>query len=252
MPRPIKYRRVCRMPQCTEFIPVENSKPVAVVLTVDEYETIRLIDREGRSQEDCAMQMQVGRSTVQRIYNSARKKLADALVGGMTIRIEGGDYRLCDSNEGDCSHSSCHRRINSKTGGIIMKIAATFENNKIFQHFGRTQQFKVYTVEDKKISWVEIVDTNGTGHGALAGFLKEMGVNVLICGGMGMGARNALAAAGIEICGGVTGDADMAVVQYLQGTLDYSASANCDHHDHHHGDGHNCGNHGCGDHGCHK
>lgn len=240
MPRPIKYRRVCRMPRCKEFCPAGNADAVAVVLTVDEYEAIRLIDREGCSQEECALQMQVGRSTVQRIYNSARKKLADALVGGMAIRIEGGDYRLYDNSE----------EI-SNTGGSIMKIAVTFEDNKVFQHFGRTQQFKVYTVEDNKISWVEIVNTNGNGHGALAGFLKDMGINVLICGGMGMSARNALAAAGIEICGGVSGDADMAVVQYLRGKLDYSADANCDHHDHHHGADHECGNHGCGDHDCH-
>ena len=250
MPRPVKHRRVCRMPRNTEFRPVSNPDAVAVILTVDEYEAVRLIDREGYSQEDCALQMEVGRSTVQRIYNSARKKLADALTGGMAIRIEGGDFRLCDSSPAQCRCKNCHRINRHNTGGIIMKIAVTFEDNKVFQHFGRTQQFKVYTVENGKISWVEIVNTNGTGHGALAGFLQAMGVKVLICGGMGMGARNALAASGIEICGGVSGDADMAVVQYLRGKLNYSPAANCDHHDHYHNDDHECGNHGCGGHSC--
>ncbi len=245
MPRPVKYRRVCRMPQYNEFLPSGRKDAVAVVLTVDEYETIRLIDREGYSQEDCAVQMQVGRSTVQRIYNSARKKLADALTVGMAIRIEGGDYRLCDRDENLCSRKGCVNNSKYKSGGFSMKIAVTFENNNVFQHFGRTQQFKVYTIEEGKIAWVEILNTNGTGHGALAGFLQSMGVRVLICGGMGMGARNALAACGIEICGGVSGDADMAVVHYLEGTLNYSAAANCDHHDHHHHDDHECGDHGC-------
>ena len=180
MPRPVKHRRVCRMPRNTEFRPVSNPDAVAVILTVDEYEAVRLIDREGYSQEDCALQMEVGRSTVQRIYNSARKKLADALTGGMAIRIEGGDFRLCDSSPAQCRCKNCHRINRHNTGGIIMKIAVTFEDNKVFQHFGRTQQFKVYTVEEGKISWVEIVNTNGTGHGALAGFLQAMGVKVLI------------------------------------------------------------------------
>lgn len=131
-----------------------------------------------------------------------------------------------------------------------MKIAVTYENGMVFQHFGRTQQFKVYEVAEGKVTGIKVVDSNGSGHGALAGVLQALGVNVLICGGMGMGAKNALAAAGIEVRGGVQGDADLAVATYLEGRLAYDPDYRCDHHDHHHGDDHQCGDHGCGGHNC--
>lgn len=131
-----------------------------------------------------------------------------------------------------------------------MKIAVTYENGEIFQHFGHTQNFKIYEAEDGKIISSEIVSTNGSGHGALAKMLKDLGVEVLICGGIGGGARMALFASYIELFGGVSGDADKAVEAYLAGNLSYDPDAKCDHHDHHHGEGHNCGEHDCGSHSC--
>ena len=126
-----------------------------------------------------------------------------------------------------------------------MRIAVTYENGQVFQHFGHTAQFKLYDVEDGKIVRQQVVDTAGSGHGALAGLLSGQKVDVLICGGIGGGAQAALAQAGIKLCGGVTGSADDAVRAYLAGTLDYSAEAQCSHHEH--GD-HHCGEdrHGCG------
>ena len=132
-----------------------------------------------------------------------------------------------------------------------MKVAVTYENGKIFQHFGHTEQFKIYVVEDGKILSSQVVDTLGSGHGALAGFLSMLGVEVLICGGIGGGAQNALAQAGIHLFGGVQGDADAAVANFAAGTLSYDPEARCDHHEHHHEEGHNCGNHDCGSHSCH-
>lgn len=132
-----------------------------------------------------------------------------------------------------------------------MRIAATYENGEIFQHFGHTQQFKVYDIEDGNILSEKIVDTNGQGHGALAGFLKQCEVDALICGGIGMGAQNALAEAGITLYAGVSGSADEAARALASGNLQYDADATCDHHDHHHGEDHACGNHSCGEHSCH-
>ena len=131
-----------------------------------------------------------------------------------------------------------------------MKIAITYDNGKIFQHFGRTEQFKVYEVEDNKVVSSEVIGSNGVGHGALAGLLSDRSVDVLICGGIGGGAQAALAEAGVELCAGAQGDADQAVEAYLKGEL-VSTGANCDHH----GEGHTCGDHeeghscgsGCGD-----
>lgn len=127
-----------------------------------------------------------------------------------------------------------------------MRIAVTYENGQIFQHFGRTEQFKVYDVEDGKVIASKVVDTMGRGHGALAGVLNLIEVDILICGGIGMGAQNALQEAGIKLLGGVSGDADKVVEDYITGNLDYNPEVRCDHHDHHHGEGHVCGNHGCG------
>ena len=111
MPRPKKCRKVCRLPQTREFHPAGAvSCGAAVILTVDEYETIRLIDKLGFSQEKCGSNMQVARTTVQAIYTSARKKLADALVDGRPLRIEGGDFQLCDGTESFCACGECHRR----------------------------------------------------------------------------------------------------------------------------------------------
>lgn len=133
-----------------------------------------------------------------------------------------------------------------------MKIAVTYENGQIFQHFGHTKAFKIYTVEDNKVVSADVVDTNGSGHGALAGMLRILGVDTLICGGIGGGAQTALKDAGIALYGGVSGDADTAVEEYLAGALIFNPNVKCSHHDHEHGQGgHTCGSHGCGSHSCH-
>lgn len=123
-----------------------------------------------------------------------------------------------------------------------MKIAVTYDNGAVFQHFGKTEQFKVYEVEGDKILSSEVIGSNGTGHGALAGLLAEAGIDVLICGGIGGGAQAALVEAGIELCAGAQGNTDEVVEAYLKGEL-VSSGANCDHH--HHEEGHSCGS-GCG------
>ena len=120
-----------------------------------------------------------------------------------------------------------------------MKIAVTYDNGNIFQHFGKTEFFKVYEVEDNKVISSEVIGSNGTGHGALAGLLAEQDVDVLICGGIGGGAQAALEEAGVELCAGAQGDVDQAVEAYLKGEL-VSTGANCDHH---HEEGHSCGHH---------
>ncbi len=132
-----------------------------------------------------------------------------------------------------------------------MKIAVTYENGQIFQHFGHTQSFKIYDVLGNDILSSEVINTNGSGHGALAGMLKALNVAVLICGGIGGGAQAALAQSGIMLYGGVSGNADDAVKALLDGTLMFNPNVKCNHHDHEHSEGHTCGNHGCGSNSCH-
>lgn len=136
-----------------------------------------------------------------------------------------------------------------------MRIAVTYENGLVFQHFGHTRQMKIYDVDNGRVTAEQTVDTAGSGHGALAGFLSGQKVDVLICGGIGAGAQEALAQAGIRLCGGVTGGADEAVKAFLADKLNYREDVHCAHHDHENHGGHGrCGEdkHGCTEdkHGC--
>lgn len=120
----------------------------------------------------------------------------------------------------------------------MKRIAVTYDNGKVFQHFGKTESFKVYEVEDDKIVSSEVIGSNGAGHGALATLLSENSIDVLICGGIGGGAQAALAENGIELCAGAEGDVDAVVENYLKGGL-VNAGVTCNHH----GEGHTCGEH---------
>ncbi len=250
MARPKKSRIVSSLPGCEGFVPLGYTQercPLCISMTVDEYETLRLIDYMGMTQEECAVQMNISRSTVTNIYESARFKIADALVNEKSLLIGGGDYDF--------------RQENKKTAKIAeedkkkMKIAVTYENGQIFQHFGHCENFKLYDVQDGKIISSHVENAAGSGHGALAGFLKDLGVEILICGGIGGGAQNALAEAGIRLYGGVSGSADAAAEALVKGTLEYNANVQCSHHGHHEG-GHSCGHHegghSCGSHKCHE
>lgn len=257
MSRPPKCRRVCHFPPALEFFPKSDDMPrEAVILTLDEYETIRLIDWEGLSQEECSGRMQVARTTAQKIYDSARHKLAQALVTGASLRIGGGAYRLCDGAEPcpgreGCFKHSLSQSYDTQKGEHVMRIAVTYENGEIFQHFGHTEFFKVYDVEDGKILSSQVVSTNGSGHGALAEVLHTLHADALICGGIGGGAQQALASVGIQLFGGVSGNADAAVEALISGNLAYNPDVKCNHHgEHHHEEGHTCGSHGCGNHSC--
>ena len=228
MARPTRCRRICIEPAYDSFRPEGIPTGEKITMTVDEYEVIRLVDLKKYTHEQCAQQMGISRTTVTEIYESARYKLADSLVHGKVLSISGGNYCFCDGRDPFC----CNQRI-----------GVTYENGEIFQHFGHTEKFKLYDVENGEIKQTQVVDTNGQGHGALASFLTNAGVEVLICGGIGGGAQAALAAAGIQLFGGVSGDADEAVLRFVSGNLNYNPEVRCSHHAHEH----SCGEHHCGE-----
>ena len=128
-----------------------------------------------------------------------------------------------------------------------MRIAVTYENGTVFQHFGHSERFKLYDFENGKLTGTKIIGTNGSGHGLLASLLQEQKVDALICGGIGIGAQMALADAGVKLYAGVQGAADEAAFALAAGTLDYDPDAHCDHHEHHDGE---CGHDHCADHHC--
>ena len=240
MPRPVRCRRIERQPLYRSFSPDDAAAPETVRITVDEFEAFRLLDGEGLTQEACAARMNIARTTVTAIYDSARKKIADALVHGKRLLVTGG---CCAFEPVEINQEIMEKRIG------VMRIAVTYENGEIFQHFGHTAQFKLYDAENGAITAAQVVDTDGSGHGALAGFLQAAGVDALICGGIGMGAQMALADAGIRLYAGVQGPADAAARALAEGTLVFDPDARCDHHGHSH-DG-DCGHANCADHHCH-
>ena len=208
------------MPVYRSFSPDDITASESVHMTVDEFEALRLLDAEGLTQEGCASRMNIARTTVTAIYDSARKKVADALVNGKRLLITGGH---CEFEPVEI------KQVIIEKGKDTMRIAVTYENGEIFQHFGHTEQFKLFDVEGGKIVNEQVVNTNGSGHGAL-------------------GAQMALADAGIKLYAGVQGSADDAAKALAEGNLEYDPDAHCDHHGHHH-DG-DCGHEHCGEHHC--
>lgn len=252
MPRPNKAKKIGKVPVCRHFTTEDSvrDKGLELVMSIEEFESVRLIDYLGLTQAEAALRMAVGRGTVQSLYTSARRKIARYLVEGSCLKISGGNYAVdapvAAAREDLYADSSLWK------GDFNMKVAVTYENGQVFQHFGHTSQFKLYTIEDGKIADTMIVDTNGSGHGALAGFLKAYDIETLICGGIGAGAKNALAEMGIELFAGAVGDADAQVESFLAGNLVYDPNTECHHHgEGHHGEGHHggCGHHSEGHHG---
>ncbi len=240
MSRTPKCRRICRFPDYYSFIPEDAEKDIfeTIEMFLDEFETIRLLDYEGLNQEECALRMGVARTTVTAMYENARKKLVSAVVEGKRLSIAGGNIEI------DTERNSLQISMNEK-GDKTMRVAVTYDNGNVFGHFGRTEQFKVYDIEDNKVVDSRILGTNDEGCGALAGILNIAKVDALICGGIGGGAQRALQEAGIKLYAGASGSTDAAVEALIAGTLDASDEANCDHHDHEHGEGHSCGHGGC-------
>ena len=207
MPRPKKCRKVCCLPDNDGFVPVRGGEELTpIVLNVDEYEAIRLIDREGFSQEQCGEYMRIARTTVQQIYAAARKKLADALVEGLPLRIEGGDFQLCDGNEDYCGCGGCRRHRRGCVQQNIMedrkmRIAIPLDENKqdVCIVLARAPYFLFW--EDGKDTILENPAAQAHGGAGIqaAQFLVDNGVNVLITVRCGQNAADVFKAAGMKI-----------------------------------------------------
>ena len=207
MPRPRKCRRVCCLPQILEFQPV-NGGGEAVTLSVDEFETIRLIDREGLSQEECGQRMDVARTTVQQIYTTARGKLVRALVEGRPQRISGGEYRLCQGMEGRCGCGLCYKRDGAvgkhiSKGERPMKVAIPVDDTKgaVCVSFGRAPYFLFRDVEtgNDEILVNPAAEAQGGAGIQSAQFVVDNGADTLITVRCGENAAQVFQAAGMKI-----------------------------------------------------
>ena len=221
MARVAQARKVCQLPLCRRFQPVEMASTAEIQLTVDEYETLRLMDLEGFTQAECAKSMGTARTTVQSIYASARRKVARMLVERRPLVIEGGVYKLCPGLEPTCPCNGCAKHRACRASALpareeyIMRIAVPYEKGEVFQHFGHAEHFKFFDVENGKIIATRVVDADGSGYSALVSFLTANGTNALICGSIGPGAQDALREAGIQLYASLHGSADAAVMAIL-------------------------------------
>lgn len=221
MARPSKRKRIQKLPKYQYFYG-ENDQ-LEIILTIEEYEVIRLIDYLGLSQSECANEMLISRSSVVSLYNNARKKLARFLIEGSLLQINGGHYFL-----------------KNQEGKRKMKIAVTCVDGQVFQHFGHCPQFLVCHVENNQIISTEMLNTSNYGCHLLADYLYDHGIDVVICGGIGGGAKNHIQVKGIQLLPGASGDAYSQVESYIAGTLNYDPESECQHHkdDEHHQCGH--------------
>lgn len=213
MPRPLKERIIMDKPNCCKFIP-ENIREVgSVILTFDEFDVIRKCDHERLSQENCANTMKISRTTVQRIYASARAKIAEALVLGKILEIEGGNVQLMPASEQQ------NQMYTNEMGEFNMKIAIGRDGDNVANHFGHCNDFRIIEVVDNRIVSQNDIHDETRVHQDRPQFLKDLGVDVLIMNSMGKGAFNRLIALNIKTVYAENKSVEDALNSYLNKTL---------------------------------
>ena len=229
MARPRKFRNICDFPDNDRFGPlnIREREENIIIMPLDQYETIRLIDLEGLTQEECSVQMNIARTTVQRIYSDARRNLAESLVNGKVLKIEGGDYKLCNGKGRFCGRGNCHRDGQGNRGRQnrtffknregerkIMKISMPVNENtmktEIADSFGRAAYFLIYNLETKETDFVENKASSSPGGAGIiaAQTLVDSQADVLISPRCGQNAADVLEAADIQIYKSVEGSAE--------------------------------------------
>lgn len=205
MARPRKCRRVCGLPENRSFVPTRNTDKVAVVLTVDEYETLRLIDREGLSQEECGAYMDIARATVQQIYQSARRKVADMLVEGLPLQIDGGDYRLCDGREaihccGKCCRKAAMRALEPKEIPKMKVMIPLDEDKKsVCPAFARAPYFLCGDEKGTEVLENPAASAQGGAGLQAAQFVVDQQATAIVTMRCGQNAADIFAAAQVKI-----------------------------------------------------
>ncbi len=234
MPRPIKMRRICGCRHAGV-----HTGAVAIHLSAAEFEALRLSDLEEIPQSSAAERMAVSRGTFQRLLYAGHRKTAFALAANRPLTVDAPDSAV-ETVQSGCANSDrcryCYRKLSyttlHSTGENIMRIAVTSENGQVFQHFGHTPEFSIFEIEDQRIAGMKTESTGDSGHEELVRFLADRQVEILLAGGIGAGAQNALAEANIKLVGGVSGDVVEAVGNYLKGTLHPRCDFQCKGHQH--------------------
>ncbi len=257
MPRPRKCRIVGFIPNNDCFYPHVNNTE-EVVLSIEEVEAIRLSDYMEMEQDSAAKSMDISRGTFQRMIHSARNKMADALIHGKRIKIEGGIYELsqgkmcCKRDSIHCKHKDCDTcgtcqgsEKNEIIKGVsFMKIAIATEGTEVSAHFGKCENFTIVEIENSEVISKEVISTIGNQHGQLPIFLLTHGAHTVISGGMGDGAKQNLKSNGIQFITGASGSVEDVILSFIEGSLK-SDDSGCSDHGHGHDHGHDHGDGGC-------
>jgi uncharacterized protein len=232
MARPQKCRKVSALPGVTYFkpagIPLRFLQEVC--LTIEQAEALRLKDIEGLEQIQAAVRMGISRPTFQRVLTSARKQIADAILNGKAIRIEGGNFQIIPNTP--CCNQKQKTNCKDTGGGKIMKYAMPVSGNRLMSHFGQANEFMLMDVNNEgKVAKKETIQVTPHSCGTLPGELAKRGVRVVLAGGMGMGPRMAFQQSNIEVVLGVTEqDPEKAAAAHANHTLENGANA-CEHGD---------------------
>lgn len=229
MSRPIKPRRVCHLPLFTEFSAMDGNKKVSVTLTVEEYEIIRLLDYLGFDQERCAKQMQISRGVVQQLYVSARKKIAQSLTEGLSLKIKGGHYALCKDMHNcymvDRSKQQDSCKLAKEKNELKILVAEHTDDDD--RDISELQSFHFYDLVGGKIVRQEEILIAVRNELDFVAALKSLDINVVFAFKMGLGYRNKLNEAGIWMFLGVKGKADDIMQAFLHDTLTCDEKINC-------------------------
>lgn len=242
--RPRKFRNVCELPETNRFGPLgmgahgRGNANRFIIMSIDEYETIRLIDLEGLTQEECAQQMNIARTTVQRTYSDARKKIAQSLVKGKVLKIEGGDYKLCDGNGRFCGIGNCHRGGNKmdsenmekieesqkerKTMKIVMPVDENNMETKVSVSFGRAPFFLVYDLETKENTFIDNkAATSPGGAGIIAAqTVVDSKTEALLTPRCGQNAADVLKSGKVKLYKSIDGTVEENIKAFNDGKLD--------------------------------
>lgn len=226
MARPQKVRSVQNKPYCSRFKPENLGQEERIILSLDEYETIRWIDHERLSQENCALRMDISRTTVQRMYASAREKLAKALVHGHIIEIEGGSI-----------HMDLEKNQTTQMKDRI-RLAIGLDGNQVASHFGQCNDYRLVDIENNRVVQTQDLHDEVSIHQQRPQFLKDQNVDVLVINGLGKGAYNRLLALDIQCLDAQGQNVDVVIDAYLSASLNQEIQAHecsgCKGH-HHHG-----------------
>lgn len=257
MPRPPKWRCLEEPVAGRVFKPagLRTDKLPTRRMTLDGLEVLRLLDVEGLSQDQAAALLGVSRSSVSRTASKARRVLVEAVWRGEALVVEGGPVAVLKERrrlkQSPSARSSARQNVGERTPpetGEKMVIAVPHQSGSVNQHFGQTREFLVASTEDGAVRESSVYEVPGMqhNHSALAGFLRDRGVNVILAGGMGAPMRDALEHTGFEVICGVSGPAEEAVGAYLRGEVVPGPSTCGHHHGEHHAHGHNHGEHHAG------